>query len=145
MNHVPWRIRRYITGDVAMRYDGFVAETSDSPQRPPLRFMRLRDLVDTSEDVVSFVEKYQKVWETEGRAMIALGEFLTLRAESMRYQVEMMRMGNDAFRRYNEWLEALMSLRPDTIFQAFMRPTDRPASPTTADDPLANDKGEDAT
>jgi hypothetical protein len=122
-----------------------VADTNDSQQRPPLRFMRLRDLVETSDDMVSFVEKYQKVWETEGRAMIALGEFLTLRAESMRYQVEMMRMGNDAFRRYNDWLEALMSLRPDTMLQAFMRATERPAATTSAADPLADDKGEDAT
>ena len=92
--------------------------------------MRLRDLVETSDDVISFVEKYQKVWEAEGKAMIALGEFLTLRSDSMRYQLEMMRMGNDAFRRYNDWLEALMSLRPDTLLQAFLRPPDRPAEDT---------------
>jgi urease accessory protein UreF len=108
--------------------------------------MRLRDLVDTSEDMVTFVERYQRVWETEGRAMIALGEFLTLRAESMRYQVEMMRMGNDAFKRYNEWLEALMSLRPDTIMQSFMRPPERSGgAPSQASDLMADDKGEDAT
>ena len=105
--------------------------------------MRLRDMVEMSDDVISFVEKYQKVWETEGRAMISLGEFLTLRSESMRYQVEMMKMGNDGFRRYNEWLEALMSFRPDTIMQAFMRPSDPQASRTA--DPMADDKGEDAT
>jgi hypothetical protein len=107
--------------------------------------MRMRDLVDVSDDMISFVEKYQKVWETEGRAMISLGEFLTLRSESMRSQVEMMRMGNDAFRRYNDWLEALMSFRPDTIMQAFMRPTERPGGPGQAADPLSDDKGEDAT
>jgi hypothetical protein len=110
-----------------------MADTNDRPQRPPLRFMRLRDLVETSDDVISFVEKYQKVWESEGKAMIALGEFLTLRSESMRYQVEMMRMGNDAFRRYNEWLEAIWSLRPDTILQAFMRPSERSSAGATDD------------
>lgn len=108
--------------------------------------MRMRDLADVSDDVISYVEKYQKVWETEGRAMIALGEFLTLRAESMRYQAEMMRMGNDAFKRYNEWLEALMSFRPDTIMQAFMRPLERTGGATAqAADPLSDDKGEDTT
>jgi hypothetical protein len=105
----------------------------------PLRFMRLRDLVDVSDDMISFVDRYQKVWEAEGKAMIALGEFLTLRSEAMRHQVEMMRMGGDYFKRYNEWVEALMSLRPDTILQAMMRPPEREA-PATDDD-----KGEDAT
>jgi hypothetical protein len=123
-----------------------MTDSEDRGQRPPLRFMRFRDLVDVSDDMISFVEKYQKVWELEGRAMVSLGEFLTLRAESMRYQVEMMRMGNDAFKRYNDWLEALMSFRPDTIMQAFMRPADRSAgAPPAASNPLANDKGEDAT
>lgn len=123
-----------------------MAEPNDRVQRPPLRFMRLRDMVETSDDVISFVEKYQKVWETEGRAMIALGEFLTLRGESMRYQVEMMKMGNDAFRRYNEWLEALMSFRPDTIMQAFMRPPERAGgAPSQAVDPTGDDMSEDPT
>jgi triphosphoribosyl-dephospho-CoA synthetase len=102
-----------------------------------MRFMRLRDLVETSDDVIAFVERYQKVWEAEGEAMIALGEFLTLRSESLRYQVEMMRMGNDAFRRYNDWVEALMSLRPDTLLQSLLRPADRPGPDDI--------KGEDAT
>jgi hypothetical protein len=96
--------------------------------------MRLRDLVEVSDDVINFVERYQKVWEAEGKAMIALGEFLTLRSESMRYQVEMMRMGGDYFRRYTEWVEALMSLRPDLILQSLMRPTDRAAENTDTED-----------
>ena len=62
---------------------------NDKQSRPPLRFMRLKDIVETSDEVISFVDKYQKVWDAEGKAMIALGEFLTLRSESMRYQVEM--------------------------------------------------------
>lgn len=117
-------------------------DRSEREARPPLRFMRLRDLVDTSDDVIQFVERYQKVWEAEGKAMIALGEFLTLRSESMRYQVEMMRMGNDAFKRYNDWLEALMSLRPDTLLSSFLGPSPRPAQREPAAD---DDRGEDAT
>ena len=72
--------------------------------------------------MIAFVEKYQKVWEAESKAMIGLGEFLGARAESMRYQVELMRMGTDTFRRYLAWSEALMSLRPDTFLQSFLRP-----------------------
>lgn len=120
-----------------------MAESSDARRSrtsgSPLRFMRLRDLVDVSDDMIAFVDKYQKVWEAEGKAMIALGEFLTLRSEAMRHQVDMMRMGGDYFRRYNEWVEALMSLRPDTILQAMMRPPERDVAPTD------EDKGEAAT
>lgn len=91
---------------------------------------RLSDLLDVSDEMISFVEKYQKVWEAEAKAMLALGEFLGGRAESMRYQLEMMRMGSGAFRRYVEWSEAIMSLRPDTFLQSFMRPPQAPpASP----------------
>jgi hypothetical protein len=71
--------------------------------------------------MITFVEKYQRVWEAESKAMLALGEYLGQRSESMRFQVEMMRMGSDAFRRYNDWSQALMSLRPDTLIQSFMR------------------------
>ncbi len=83
--------------------------------------------------MIAFVEKYQKVWEAESRGMLALGEFLAARAESMRYQVDMMRSGTDTFRRYVEWSEALMSLRPDTLIQAFMRPPERPARRPASD------------
>jgi hypothetical protein len=120
-----------------------MAESDEKPRSShggsPLRFMRLRDIVDVSDDLITFVDKYQKVWEAEGKAMIALGEFLTLRSEAMRYQVDMMRMGGDYFKRYTEWVEALMSLRPDTLLQAIMRPPERDSAP--ADD----DKGEGAT
>jgi hypothetical protein len=37
-------------------------------------------------------------------------------------------MGSDAFRRYNDWSQALLALRPDTLLQSFMR------RPETADD-----------
>jgi hypothetical protein len=75
--------------------------------------------------MIAFVEKYQKIWEAESKAMLALGEFLGARAESMRYQAELMRMGTDTARRYTRWSEALLSLRPDTILEAFMRPPTR--------------------
>jgi hypothetical protein len=97
----------------------------------PRGIPRLSDLLDVSDEMISFVEKYQQVWEAEAKAMLALGEFLGGRAESMRYQLEMMRMGSGAFRRYVEWSEAIMSLRPDTLLQAFMRP--REAPPPAAD------------
>ena len=90
--------------------------------------------------MITFVEKYQRVWEAESKAMLALGEFLGQRSESMRFQVEMMRMGSDAFRRYNDWSQALLSLRPDTIIQSFMRP---PA--TTAAAEAEADAADDAT
>jgi hypothetical protein len=51
---------------------------------------------------------------------------MSARSESMRYQVDLMRMGSGAFRRYTEWSQALLSLRPDTILQSFMRPPERP-------------------
>ena len=86
--------------------------------------------------MITFVENYQKVWEAESKAMLALGEFLGQRAESMRFQVEMMRMGSDAFRRDNDWSQALLQLRPDTLLQSFMRRPD-PADP-------AHDAVEDA-
>lgn len=92
------------------------------------RLPRFSDLFDISEEMITFAEKYQKVWEAESKATLALGEFLGGRSESMRYQVEMMRMGSDAFRRYSQWSEALLNLRPDTLIQSFMRGPDRPAS-----------------
>ena len=94
------------------------------PSRRP-GLPRMSDLFDVSEEMISFAEKYQKVWESESKAMLALGEFLGGRSESMRYQVEMMRMGSDAFRRYTQWSEALLNLRPDTIIQSFLRPPEQ--------------------
>jgi hypothetical protein len=94
----------------------------------------ISDLLDVSDEMIAFVEAYQKVWESESKAMLALGEFLGGRADSMRYQVEMMRMGSGAFRRYVQWSEALMSLRPDTFLQAFMRPPGGGSPGTGAED-----------
>jgi hypothetical protein len=97
---------------------------------------RISDLLDASDEMIEFVDKYQKVWEAEGKAMLALGEFMSARSESMRYQVDLMRMGSGAFRRYTDWSQALLSLRPDTILQSFMRPperSERPAAGPPAD------------
>lgn len=102
-------------------------EARERPSSRPRRsgLPRISDLFDISEEMITFAEKYQKVWESEAKATLGLGEFLGARAESMRYQVELMRMGSDAFRRYTQWSEALLSLRPDTIIQSFMRPPQR--------------------
>ena len=105
-----------------------MAEAQERPSSRPQRrpgLPRMSDLFDVSEEMITFAEKYQKVWESESKAMLALGEFLGGRSDSMRYQVEMMRMGSEAFRRYTQWSEALLSLRPDTILQSLMRPPER--------------------
>ena len=98
-----------------------VRERGGSRARSP-RLPRISDLIEAGDDMIAFVEKYQKVWESESKAMLAMGEFLGARAESMRFQVELMRMGTDTFRRYLLWSEAILSLRPDTLLQSFMRP-----------------------
>jgi hypothetical protein len=108
------------------------SRSSSGGGRP--RLPRFSDLFDISDEMIAFAEKYQKVWESESKATLALGEFLGGRAESMRYQVEMMRMGSDAFRRYSQWSEALLNLRPDTLIQSFMRGPERPASERPASD-----------
>ena len=100
------------------------------------RLPRFSDLFDISEEMITFAEKYQKVWESESKATLALGEFLAGRSDSMRYQVEMMRMGSDAFRRYSQWSEALLNLRPDTLIQSFMRGPERPASDANKGDEI---------
>lgn len=110
-------------------------ERPPRPRRTP-GLPRISDLFDISDEMITFAEKYQKVWESEAKATVGLGEFLGGRAESLRHQVELMRMGSDAFRRYTQWSEALLSLRPDTIIQSFMRPPERPD---------AQEKGTDAT
>ncbi|MDP9236889.1 MAG: hypothetical protein M3P30_05740 [Chloroflexota bacterium] len=111
-------------------------ERRPSGPRPP-RMPRISDLLDASDEMIQFVDKYQKVWEAEGKAMLSLGEFMGARSESMRYQVELMRMGSGAFRRYSEWSQALLSLRPDTILQSLMRPPERGGrpKPPPAEDP----------
>ncbi|MBF6601222.1 MAG: hypothetical protein IVW36_12015 [Dehalococcoidia bacterium] len=88
---------------------------------------RFGDMLSPSDDMIAFVEKYQQAWRHESRAMIALGEFMTARADALRTQAELMRMGSDVARRYRAWSDALLSLRPEAIVQPWlqMRPPRR--------------------
>ena len=89
--------------------------------RSPLGLPRISDMIDVSDEMIAFVEKYQQVWQHESRAMIALGEFLGARADSLQAQVELMRMGSDAARRYTSWADALLGFRPDAVVQTWMQ------------------------
>jgi len=89
--------------------------------RGPFSLPRIGDLLDVSDEMIAFVEKYQQVWEHESRAMLALGEFLAARSDSLRAQVELMRMGSDTARRYTAWADALLGMRPDTVVQSWMQ------------------------
>ena len=61
-------------------------EARERPSSRPRRsgLPRISDLFDISDEMISFAEKYQKVWESEAKATLALGEFLGGRADSMR-------------------------------------------------------------
>jgi hypothetical protein len=85
----------------------------------------LGSIYEATDEMIAFVDRYQQAWEAESRAMLALGEFLHARAESLRLQAEMMRMGSDTFRRYTSWSEALMNLRPDALLQSWLSQTPR--------------------
>ena len=93
-----------------------------SRARSPLSAIpRFGDLLDVTDEMITFVEKYQEVWKQESRAMLALGEFLCARSESLRAQVELMRMGSGTARRYAAWSDALLGMRPEAIVQAWMQ------------------------
>jgi hypothetical protein len=96
-----------------------------APPRPRRRLPRVSDLLDVTDDMIAFADKYQQVWENEAKATIALGEFLNFRAQSLRTQVELMRMGSDSFRRYNEWSEAVFGVRPETFMRGLLDQIDR--------------------
>ena len=100
-------------------------EQSSGPGPSPRRLPRMSDLLDVTEDMIAFADKYQQVWEQEARATIALGEFMNARATSLRNQVDLMRMGNDSFRRYNSWSEAMFGVRPESIMRSMMDEIDR--------------------
>jgi hypothetical protein len=109
---------------------------NDQPQEPSSarprarpRFPRVTDLLDVTDEMIAFADKYQQVWENEAKATIALGEFLNFRAQSLRSQVELMRMGSDSFRRYNEWSEAIFGVRPESFMRGLMDQLDRFRSP----------------
>ena len=91
------------------------------PPRSGFGLPRISDLIDVSDEMIAFVEKYQQVWANEARAMQALGEFLGARADSLRTQVELMRMGSDAARRYSAWADALMGFRPEGFVESWMQ------------------------
>jgi len=81
--------------------------------------------MDITDEMIAFADKYQQVWENEAKATLALGEFLQSRSSSLRAQVELMRMGNEAFRRYSSWSEALFGVRPETFMQGLMDQMER--------------------
>ena len=101
--------------------------TEEPSPRPSRRrgLPRMSDLLDVTEEMIAFADKYQQAWENEAKATIALGEFLNFRAASLKNQVELMRLGNDAFRRYNEWSEALFGVRPETFMRGMLDQIDR--------------------
>jgi hypothetical protein len=86
---------------------------------------RMSDLLDVTDEMIAFADRYQQVWEHEARATLALGEFLSARSASLRAQVELMRMGNEAFRRYSAWSESLFGVRPETFMQGLMDQMER--------------------
>jgi hypothetical protein len=92
-------------------------------QRP--RLPRVSDLLDVTDDMISFADKYQQVWENEAKATLALAEFLNARSQSLRNQVDLMRMGTGAFRRYSDWSEALFGVRPETFMQGLLDQAER--------------------
>ncbi|MHB8377751.1 MAG: hypothetical protein ACYDEB_12480 [Dehalococcoidia bacterium] len=91
------------------------------PRSPFGAIPRFGDLIDVTDEMIAFVEKYQQVWKHESRAMLALGEFLGARSDSLRAQVELMRMGSGTARRYAAWSDALLAMRPEAIVQAWMQ------------------------
>jgi hypothetical protein len=98
---------------------------AERPAGSPPRRPRMSDLFDVTEDMIAFADKYAQVWEQEARATLALGEFLTARSASMRSQVDLMRMGSDAFGRYNAWSEAVFGVRPDALMRGVVDQIDR--------------------
>lgn len=82
---------------------------------------RFDDLLDASAEMIAFVEKYQELWQHESRAMVALGEFFAARADALRAQAELMRMGTETARRYGAWSDTLLALRPESIVQSWIQ------------------------
>jgi hypothetical protein len=87
---------------------------SDSAPRRG-RLPRVSDLREVTDETIAFADLYQQVWEQEAKATLALGEFLQARSESLRLQVQLMKMGTGAFRRYSDWSSALFGVRPETV------------------------------
>ncbi len=105
-----------------------MAENDTTGARPRPRIPRVSDLLDVTDEMIQFADKYQQVWEQEAKATIALGEFLHARSGSLRSQVELMRMGNGVFRRYTDWSESIFGVRPESFMRGMMdvlRPSER--------------------
>ena len=92
-------------------------EDESTEPRVRRRLPRVSDLFDVTDEMIAFADKYQQVWENEAKATVALGEFLSARAASLRTQVELMRMGTDAYKKYSAWSEAVFGVRPETFMQ----------------------------
>ena len=60
------------------------ARERPSPRNRPRPWPRISDLFEANDEMISFVEQYQQVWDAESKAMAALAEFLHQRSESMR-------------------------------------------------------------
>ncbi len=102
----------------------------DEPQqprapRPRRRLPRVSDLLDVTDEMIAFADKYQQVWENEARATLALGEFLSARSGSLKAQVDLMKMGSESFRKYNAWSEALFGVRPESFMRGLMDTMER--------------------
>ena len=100
-------------------------DTQDTASGPRRRLPRVSDLLDVTDEMIAFADKYQQVWENEAKATLALGEFLGARSASLKAQVELMRMGSESFRKYSAWSEALFGVRPETFMQGFMDQMER--------------------
>jgi hypothetical protein len=83
------------------------------------------DLREVTDEMIAFADLYQQVWEQEAKATIALGEFLQARSESLRIQVQLMKMGTGSFRRYSDWSTALFGVRPETFMDGIVEQAER--------------------
>jgi len=102
-----------------------MADEERRGSRARARLPRMSDLLDVTDEMITFADRYQQVWEHEARATLALGEFLAARSASLKAQVELMRMGSEAFRRYSAWSESLFGVRPETFMQGMMDQMER--------------------
>ncbi len=93
--------------------------------RPRARLPRVSDLLDVTDEMIAFADKYQQVWENEAKATLALGEFLSARSASLKAQVDLMKMGSESFRKYNAWSEALFGVRPESFMRGVLDTMDR--------------------
>lgn len=100
------------------------ATPNAAPRRRP-RLPRISDMWEITDEMIAFADTYQQVWEHESKATIALGEFLHERSQSLKSQVELMRMGSGAFKRYTDWSEAIFGVRPETFMQGLMDQVER--------------------